>query len=200
MIWPPDTLSEKEGAVSVAIDKPGVEFDTPEWYIAMTKPRHEKRVAEQLAARGLTFYLPVHSAIRQWKNRRARVEFPLFPGYLFVHIAFRERLRALSVPGVLRFVDFGGRPAKLQQVEIDSLKLALAAGRTVEPHPFLNTGDKVRVSKGLLAGVEGILKKGADGYCLVVSVNEIMRSVSFDIDIAEIEVLKVSRVASPSQT
>src|SRR5215469_17978008 len=81
-----------------------------QWYAAYTSANHEKRVAQQLTWRSVEHFLPVYESVRRWKDRRVPLQLPLFPGYVFVRLALRDRLRVLAVPGVARVVGFDGRP------------------------------------------------------------------------------------------
>src|ERR1700732_4829790 len=75
----------------------GVEaFLQPRWYAAYTRANHERRVADQLAEREVEHFLPQYESIRKWKDRKVPLQRPLFPGYVFVHLALRERLRVLQ--------------------------------------------------------------------------------------------------------
>jgi transcription antitermination factor NusG len=74
-------------------------YEAPHWYACYTRARHEKRVDEQLAERGLETYLPLLARERQWSDRRKVVEFPLFPGYVFCRFTLDELHEVLTVPG-----------------------------------------------------------------------------------------------------
>src|SRR6267378_2705469 len=76
----------------------------PRWYAAYTSANHEKRVAEQLDVRSVEHFVPLYESVRRWKDRKVRLQLPLFPGYVFVRLVQRERLRVLQVPGVARLV------------------------------------------------------------------------------------------------
>src|SRR5579864_4826094 len=78
----------------------------PLWYAAYTSANHEKRVAEQLAQRSVEHFLPLYQSVRRWKDRRMNVQLPLFPGYVFVRLALRDRLQVLRTPGVAQLVGF----------------------------------------------------------------------------------------------
>src|SRR5271165_4662106 len=90
----------------------------PFWFAAYTSANHEKRAAAEISRRGVESFLPLYRAVRRWSDRRVQLEMPLFPGYVFVHLALRERLRVLMVPGVARLVGFGGLPAALPEEQI----------------------------------------------------------------------------------
>src|SRR5271170_1042039 len=79
-------------------------FLQPRWYVVYTRANHERRVADQLAERGLDHFLPQYESVRKWKDRRMLLQMPLFPGYVFVHIALQNRLRLLQVSGVAYLV------------------------------------------------------------------------------------------------
>ena len=157
------------------------------WYAAQTCANHEKRVQEQLRQRAVDAYLPVYASIRRWKDRRVTLELPLFPGYVFVRLALRDRLPVLQTPSVVRLVGFGGQPVALPDQEIEALRQGLAKELRVEPHPYLKIGQRVRVRTGPLQGLEGLLVRKKNISRFVISLDLIMRSVAVEIDIAELE-------------
>jgi transcription antitermination factor NusG len=163
------------------------------WYAIYTWARHEKRVAEQLEQRQLRNFLPLYRALHRWKDRRKEVELALFPGYVFVHLALRHRLRVLEIPSVVHLVSFQGKPAPLPEHEIEKL-LQGANGRVrMGPHPYLQAGQRVRVRTGPVAGLEGILLRRKEGARLVVSIEILMRAVAIEIDEADVEPLIETR-------
>jgi len=152
------------------------------WYAVYTCANHEKRVAEQLTVRSVQHFLPTYSSVRKWKDRRVKLEMPLFPGYVFVRLALRNRLQALRVPGLVRLVGFNGMPTALTDDEIERLKKGLASGVHVEPHPFLTVGRRVRITSGSFAGLEGIVKRKKKNLRVVISLEVIQRSVAVHVD------------------
>lgn len=162
-------------------------YAEPCWYAAYTSANHEKRVAEQLRARGVEHFLPSYTSVRRWKDRRVTLQLPLFPGYVFVHMAFHDRLRVLQIAGLARLVGFGGTPTPLPQEEIDALRRGLVSGVPAEPHPYLVVGRRVRVKQGPLAGLEGILLRWKGNWRVVVSLDLIQRSVAVDVDVSALE-------------
>ena len=160
------------------------------WYAACTSPRHEKRVAQQMEGYRIQHFLPLYQSVRRWKDRRKEIELPLFPGYIFVHVALRDRLQVLRLPGVLQFVAFGGKPALLPAAEIESLRDGLTRGLRAEPHPYLKLGRRVRVHSGPMSGVEGILVRRKEKFRVVLSIDLIQRSVAVEVDESEIELIR----------
>ncbi len=165
------------------------------WYAAYTCANHEKRVAAELQARAVEHFLPLYSSARRWKDRRVRLELPLFPGYVFVRLALREKLRVLQIPSLVCLVGFNGQPAALPDEELESLRSGLALQLRVEPHPYLVAGRRVRVKSGPLAGLEGILVRRKGKSRVVLSLDVIMRSIVADLDVVDLEPISQNRMA-----
>jgi transcription antitermination factor NusG len=158
----------------------------PHWYAIYTSANHEKRVQEQLERRRVESFLPLYQSVRRWKDRRVRLQLPLFPGYVFARLALRDRLQVLQTPGVACLVSFDGKPATLPADEIETLRVSLAGGTRAEPHPYLTLGRRVRLESGPLAGLTGILVRRKSRARFVVSVDLIQRSVAVEIDEADL--------------
>jgi len=160
------------------------------WYALYTRSRHEKTVSEQLGQRSVDHFLPLYESIRKWKNGRFKVQLPLFPGYLFVHMDLKDRLPVLQVPGVVSLVGFNGVPAPLPQADIETIRHALSKGVQAQPHRYLKVGSRVRIKGGALEGMQGILLRKKGQLRVVVSVDLIMRSIAIDVDASEVEPVK----------
>ena len=156
------------------------------WYAGYTASRHEKRVAEHFAQRGVEHFLPLYETIHRWNNGRHRVQLPLFPGYIFVHIALRDRIRVIEVPGFVRLVGFNSLPHPLPEVDISRMKEALNKGVVAEPYPYLTVGTRVEVLNGPLQGMTGILLRRQNKCRVVISVDLIMRSMAVEVEAADV--------------
>lgn len=160
------------------------------WYAITVCPRHEKKVIGHLESRAVRCFVPMYRSVRQWKDRRKELDLVLFPGYAFVQLDLQERqerLAVLTVPGVTGFITFHGDPVPVNQGEIKSINSTLASGIAVSPHPYLQKGRRVRVVRGALAGIEGILLRRKEQFRLVLSVDLIMRSMAVEVDESEVE-------------
>jgi transcription antitermination factor NusG len=164
-----------------------VEQCEPRWYAAYTCANHEKRVAEQLTQRSLENFLPQYESLRRWKDRRVMLQLPLFPGYVFVRMALRERLRVLETPSVVRLVGFNGRPTPLPEREIEALRTCARANLAAEPHAHLTVGRRVRIKQGPLAELEGVLVRRKNTFRVVIALDLIARSASVEVDAADVE-------------
>ncbi len=158
------------------------------WYAVYTCANHEKRVAEQFVSRSVDHFLPQYESVRRWKDRKVRLTLPLFPGYLFVHLAAQERLRVLQVPGVVRLVGFNGSPTPMPEEDLHRIREFLGQGRHAEPHPYLQAGRRALVVRGPLAGMEGIVLRRKNRSRLVISFDLIQRSMAIEIDAADLAV------------
>ena len=163
------------------------------WYAVYTSSNREKRVAEQLVQRSVQNFLPLYASFRKWKDRRVKLELPLFPGYIFVQMALRDRLKVLQISGVSNLVGFGGTPTALPDGEIEILRTSLGTGIRAEPYPFLTAGRRVRVKEGPLAGLQGILVRRKSKARFVLSVDLIVRSIALEIDETDLVPLEMLR-------
>ena len=167
---------------------------TRNWYAVFTSSRHEKAVARHLEQRRLENFLPLYACVRRRANRcRVKLELPLFPNYAFVRIADNERGRVLEVPGVLSIVGPRGMPAPLPEAQIDFLRVGIHQ-RQAEPHPYLVVGERVRIVRGALADMEGVLLRRNNGFRVVLSLDQIMQSVAVEVDALDIEPARSTRV------
>ena len=158
-----------------------------QWYAVSVRPRHEKLVTRHLEHQGLNHFLPVYRSVRRWKDRHKELDMALFPGYVFVNLNLRDRLRVLRAPGAVQFVTFQGQPAVIPDSEIRALESSLSAGLRLQPHPYLHQGARVRLKRGPLVGAEGIMIRRKERFRLVLSIDLIMRSVVFEVDEADVE-------------
>jgi transcription antitermination factor NusG len=163
-----------------------------QWYAGYTAARHEKRVAEHFAQRGVDHLLPLYETIHRWNNGRHRVQLPLFPSYIFVRIALQEKLRVLEVPGFVRLVGFNNLPCALPESDINKMKEALSRGVLAEPYPYLTAGTRVEIRTGPLQGMTGILLRRQNKCRLVISIDLIMRSMIVEVEAGDVVPIRKS--------
>ena len=186
------TITTFESMTSCA--RPGIAEDNSSevlWFAAYTSANHEKRVATHLLSRSIEHFLPLYQSMRRWKDRTVQLPIPLFPGYVFVRFAPRDRLQVQQVPGLVKLVGFNETPAALLQDEIDSLRTGLTAGVRAQPHPYLSAGRRVRIKNGPLAGREGVLLRKKGNMRVVLSIDLIRRSIVVDADEADLDATDV---------
>lgn len=157
------------------------------WFAVYTTPRHEKHVSDILAQRQIEAFLPLYRTIRQWKKSLpVFLELPLFPAYVFVHIAREDRGAVLAMPGVLSIVGSPREPWPLPDFEIEALRSGILE-RKIEPHPYLVVGERVQITSGVMAGVKGILVRKKNDLRVVLSLDLIMRSIAVEVDADDVE-------------
>jgi transcription antitermination factor NusG len=188
--------------VQVGSHSPGLLPDAlsvPKWFAVYTTPRHEKRVDQHLSLREIEHYLPLYRTQRKWSDgSRVTLELPLFPGYIFVRIDRKQRVRVLEVPGVVAVVvGTGGEPADLPETDIDALRSGLPL-RHVEPHPLLNVGQRARIRSGAFAGMEGIVVRKKNSFRVVLTLDTIMQSFAVEVDGKELEPLDAAGATGAS--
>jgi len=163
----------------VSQSHPFVHADQEPWYAVRTRPRHEKIVRHQLETDGFHSYLPKVQQSGQWSDRRKLIDFPLFPGHVFVRIPQfpSEKTKILRKVGVIGFVGNGRGPALIPDAELSGVRLLLRNRIPHASHPYLEVGKRIRVTDGVLKGIEGILVGLGSKKGLVVSVDAIQKSL-----------------------
>jgi transcription termination/antitermination protein NusG len=159
------------------------------WYAIETRHRCEKKVVQQLSRMGFETFLPQHTEIHQWSDRRKAVRKPLFTGYTFARLdgSPLTRLRVLKMSGVMGVVSSMGKAVIVPAAQLDHLRRLLENNVPCSLHAFLRVGQRVRIRGGCLDGVEGILSEC--GKKLVVSIACLQRSLAIAIEGYELELV-----------
>jgi len=157
------------------------------WWALYTRHQHEKTVAEMLSNKGFEVFLPLHESMRRWKDRQKLLSLPLFPCYVFIRGTVSRRLQVVTTPGVHMILSRGEQIAIVPEEEVLAIRRAVEGSYRIEPHPFLKCGERVRVTRGSLEGVEGILVRKKNAYRLVLSVDMLAQSVGVEVAAADVE-------------
>jgi len=161
-----------------------------EWYAIYTRSRHEKIVDNDLTDKGVETFLPLREFVSQWKDRKKKIESPLFPGYLFTHINLVEDFRRIiTTRGVVKIVGTNGTPVPIPKEQIDSVKALLKSSLKYDPYPYFSEGMEVLIISGPLQGVVGKVVEKRGKYRLLLSIDLIKRSVLVEVDAKDVEVL-----------
>lgn len=156
------------------------QFNIPRWFAVYTCANRERQVARHLASREIEHFLPCYESVREWSDRRVKLQMPLFPGYLFVHSALRQKLRIMTVPGVVNLVGVAGQPVPLAAETIDALRNAIQRV-AAQPFPYLTVGQPVSIRGGPLKGLKGVLVRHKSGTRVVISIDLIERAFIADV-------------------
>lgn len=165
------------------------------WFALQIRSRWESSAADLLRAKGLEILLPTYTTRRKWSDRIKVVESPLFPGYLFCRFNVNHRLPILITPGVLSIVGRGKTPVPVPDLEIEAIQAAIGSGVHLEPWPYVEIGERVRIKHDVLNGMEGILTSFKGNDRVIISVTLLRRSVALEIDRSRI----IAVESSPSE-
>ncbi len=162
------------------------------WFAVWTRSRQEKCAATMLETLGIPHFLPLKTEVHQWSDRKQTVTVPLFSGYLFVHInlAKSSRLEVLNASGVAGFVGNQMGPSPIPDQQIEDIRTVLETRIECTVLPLLNEGDRVRVLRGPLAGLEGLLVRGNSSSRLSISIEMIHKSLLVNVSRHDVELLE----------
>ena len=157
------------------------------WFALWTRSRHEQTVREQLQHKSIDAFLPTIARWSRWKDRKKKIDWPLFPGYCFARFDPEDALQVLKCSGVVSIVSFDGKPAPIPEVELDSIRTLVTSELQYDPCPLLHEGMLVEVKHGALKGVIGrLVRKGAHAR-LILAVDLIGQGVSVEVDAADVK-------------
>jgi transcription antitermination factor NusG len=156
--------------------------EEPRWYALTAKHQHERALSQTLAVKGFETLAPTYLARSFWSDRTKEIERALFPGYVFCRLGLSGRNSVLDTPGISRIVGFGGRPTPIPDSEIEAIRAAVASKLPLRQWPHLKPGDRIRVERGPLKGIEGTLIRDKDGYQFVVGIELLQRSIAVQMD------------------
>lgn len=153
------------------------------WRVFYTRPRNEKKVAERLTDGGIDVCLPLRTVLRQWSDRKKKVQEPLFPGYLFAHVDERERLVVLQDDGVVATVSFGGALAEVRNAEIEMLRALAGLPKSVEARALdaVPPGAEVIVTNGPLKGARGTVEGSPKAFYLFILIESVRQTIRLKV-------------------
>ncbi|MFV5694889.1 UpxY family transcription antiterminator [Flavobacterium sp. LB3P122] len=139
------------------------------WYVVYTKPKWEKKVAEQLKKSGIECYCPLITVVRQWSDRKKKVEVPLFNSYVFVQLPDSDRNLVFQSVGVVRYLFWLGKPAIVRDEEIKIIKEGLDGHDRCEITivPF-QVGDKIELNSGPFSAQTAIVQEVNNTHYVLV--------------------------------
>lgn len=152
------------------------------WFAVYTLARHEAKVTEQVIKWGFEPFFPKQRTLSKRKDRKKFIEVPIFPGYIFVKVTPKDFNKLLNLPGIVKILGEKGKPTSIPEQEIESVRILVNSEVTIEPHPYLREGDKVRIVTGPLKGVTGwLLRVEPRLSLLVVSISILNRSIAIEL-------------------
>ncbi|HMD34299.1 MAG TPA: UpxY family transcription antiterminator [Vicinamibacterales bacterium] len=158
------------------------------WFAVWTRSRHEQVVRQQLERKKIEAFLPTITRWSRWKDRKKKIDWPLFPGYCFAQFDPDATLAVLKCTGVVNIVSVEGKPAPIPEHELESIRLLVGSELQFDPCPMIREGMMVEVVHGPLRGVVGrLMRKDSHRARLVLSVDLIGQAVSVEVDAADVK-------------
>ena len=161
---------------------------SPKWYVLWTRSQCEQMVYEQLSGRGFHLFLPTLDVWMRRNGTRRHATVPMFPGYLFLNHLMDKKsyIDVTEARGLVKVMGDGWNAlATVPEVEIATIKRIQHSGVSAVSHPYLRVGEQVRITQGLLEGVEGILiRTRPEKGLVIVSIHLLQRSVAIEVDCA----------------
>jgi transcriptional antiterminator NusG len=175
-------------ARAAGVQPPELAPESPlKWFAIWTRSRHEQVVREQLEKKQVEAFLPTVTRWSRWKDRKKKIDWPLFPGYCFARFNPVDTLPVLKCTGVVSIVTFDGKPAAIPEYELDSLRVLVGSDLQYDACPMIREGGMVEVTHGPLKGVIGrLIRKDSERGRLVLSVDLIGQAVSVEVDMADV--------------
>ncbi len=147
------------------------------WFALYTKPQQEFKAAFQLEGKEIEYYLPTITHVKQWSDRKKKIEEPLFRGYVFIHAIEKERLISLQQSSIVKTIGFNGKPSCIPDWEIENLKKLLEKSPDVFVSHQIELGTKVRIIDGPFKDVVGTVCKRQEEKWFCVSIDLLRQTV-----------------------
>ncbi len=161
------------------------------WYAIYTKPRWEKKLAERLEEKRIEHYLPLVKTLKLWSDRKKWVQEPLFKSYIFVNVNQEEYLSAIQTPGAVKYITFERKAVSIPPIQIEAIKTFLESGdELITDIPDMSIGDRVRVTRGSLKGLEGTLVEFHQKHRVRIMIDVIQQSLYIKVPVSQLQVLK----------
>jgi len=161
---------------------------TYKWYAVYTKPRHEKKLALELSKKGITNYCPLITTVKQWSDRKKKVEEALFKSYIFVNVSEEEYYKAINTTGAVKYVSFGGKASPVPDEQIEAVKKILEhrIDFTLSSESF-EIGQQVEVAYGALQGIRGEIVSYSGKNYLLLRIENIGYSLLVKVPASELK-------------
>ena len=158
------------------------------WYVLQTKSRQEKALAQSLDAMHVQYFLPLVDQVRMHGGRRARVQMPLFPGYLFLNGSRDDAFTADRTRRVAQIINVPDQQRLAE--ELNNIRLALTSSQPLDPYPYLKAGVQVVVRCGPMQGMTGKVESRPQLDRLILQVDVLGQACSLDVDGAILDVME----------
>ena len=158
------------------------------WWVAHTKSRNEKALANELAASNISYFLPMITKVRRISGRTIKSVLPIFSGYLFFCGDYDQRFQLLRTNRVANVIEVKDQEKLIE--ELLQIERAINAGVSLKPHKYIKEGQLCRITGGGLAGMQGIVVQTKSSLRLVMNIDILGKATSTEIDIDMVELME----------
>jgi len=160
-----------------------------DWYVIYTRPQCERKVAASISEMGIEVYLPLHTVIRQWSDRKKKMQVPLFPNYVFVRLEQSEKRAVHSVREFVKFVAIENTPVVVREKDILMIRQVLRENLEITEENYFQEATSIRIKQGQFQGIEGVIIKKYGSTRLLVRIEALMKAYSINVSSALVEAI-----------
>jgi transcription antitermination factor NusG len=178
----PVSIHKYQPNSSISGESSGIAAKKQNWYAIYTRPRHEKKIYARLKQENIEAFLPLQTTIRQWSDRKKKIQEPLFRCYIFINISNKDYYRVLNVNGVVRYVTFDGKAVAIPEKQIRLIRILLNEDIEIEETPDpMHKGARVEIKTGPLCGIAGELFENAGKKRVIIRIEEINKTLLINV-------------------
>lgn len=167
-----------------------------QWYAIYTKANGEKKLYSSLQEKNIECYLPLRKALKYWSDRKKWIEEPLFRGYIFAKVSYREFFDLLNTPGAVCYVSFGGKAQSIPEIQINNIKTMVQQTEEITlTYKNVKKGQKAEVIYGSLKGVTGEIIEVHGQNRILIRVASMNCSISAKISMDEVRIINEKEFA-----
>jgi transcriptional antiterminator RfaH len=163
---------------------PATEFA---WYVAHTRPRCEKKLAEFCEREGFEVTLPLFRSVKKYPGKVVTFEKPLFPNYLFLRLLQHQRKKVYQSDYVANLLDVPDQITFEEQLE--AILTALETDYEICVLPHITAGKRVKIKGGALRGMEGYVEERQGKLLVLLRLDFISQSAGVRVDASDLEVI-----------
>jgi transcriptional antiterminator RfaH len=161
------------------------------WYVLVIRSRHEKKCEQLLTKKGIEVFLPLQKVIREWSDRKKKIDVPLFSGYLFIKYDTSKRIEILNTPGVVRFIRYDQQDATVPESQIQAIKSALCNSVLIDVvDQHFSEGEEILIKSGPFEGLYGKIVFYNSKRKIQISIDAIGKNLLIEIGKTRIEKIR----------
>jgi transcription antitermination factor NusG len=167
---------------------PSAPVEELQWYVAHTRPRCEKKLADYCIREGFSVTLPVFKSVKKYPGKTVTFEKPLFPNYLFLRLFSHQRKKVYQSDYVANLLDVPDQ--KTFEEQLESILTALETDYEICAMPHITSGKRVKIKTGALRGMEGYVEERQGKFLVLLRLDFIAQSAGVKVDATELEVIE----------